>query len=167
VNVTQAGDSAGNGYTSIFAPVTHTGSGLYQQIYYAKGIKAAAAGSNMVTVTLDTPSTPLVLLAVEYSGLDSANPFDTAAAWGGAGTTASTQFAAVQPVTTTPRELIFGAGITAGSFSGPGSTFTSRKLTSGGIGIAEDRVVSSTGSYIANAPLAGSAAYIMQVATFR
>jgi hypothetical protein len=54
-----------------------------------------------------------------------------------------------------------------GSFTGAGAAFTLRKLTGSGLGVVEDQVVSSTGSYSADAPLASSASYVMQVATFR
>jgi hypothetical protein len=64
-------------------------------------------------------------------------------------------------------ELIFGAGVTLGSFTGPGGAFTQRKLISGGLAVVEDRIVSSTGAYSADAPLASSDFYVMQVATFR
>jgi hypothetical protein len=161
-SVTQVSDSAGNGYAASIAP-THISAGITQAIYYAKGIAAASAGGNTVTVTLGAPTTPLDLRAVEYAGLDPVAPYDTSAAFGGRSTTASS--GAV--TTTSARELVFGAGITVGSFTGVGAAFTLRKLTAGGLGVVEDRVVSSTGSYSADAPLASSASYIMQVATFR
>jgi hypothetical protein len=161
-SVTQVSDSVGNGYATTIAP-THISAGITQVIYYAKGIAAASAGSNTVTVTLSAASTPLDLRAVEYSGLDPVSPYDTSVAFGGRSTTASSGPA----TTTSARELVFGAGITVGSFTGTGAAFTLRKLTGSGIGVVEDYVVSSTGSYSADAPLASSASYVMQVATFR
>jgi hypothetical protein len=161
-SITRVADSAGNGYAATMAP-THISAGITQSIYYAKGIAAAPAGSNTVTVTLDAAVTPLDLRAAEYAGLDPVVPFDTSAAFGGRATSANSR-----AVTTgTARELVFGAGITAGSFTGPGASFTLRKLTGSGLGVVEDRIVSSAGSYAADAPLASSASYVMQVATFR
>jgi hypothetical protein len=162
-SLTGVSDSAGNGYATTIVPPTHISAGITQAIYYAKGIGASQAGANTVTVTLDSTATPLDLRAVEYAGLDPVSPYDVGFAWGGRATTATST--AVN--TTTARELVFGAGITVGSFTGAGSAFTLRKLTGGGIGVVEDRVVWSTGSYSADAPLATSSSYIMQVATFR
>ena len=54
---------------------TARGAGLSQAIYYAKNIKAAAAGTNTVTVTFNT-ATPYVDARLEYSGLDPVNPFE-------------------------------------------------------------------------------------------
>jgi hypothetical protein len=162
-SITQVSDSAGNGYAATIAP-THISAGITQAIYYAKGIAAAAAGGNSVTVTLNAVATPVDLRAAEYSGLDPVAPFDVSFAFGGRATTATS----LTPVTTaSARELIFGAGITVGSFTGAGAAFTLRKLTGAGIGVVEDRVVSAIGSYTADAPLASSASYVMQVATFR
>ena len=80
------------------------------------------------------------------------------------GSSASASTAAV--TTTAPRELIFGAGITTGLFTGAGTSFTSRIITSPDGDIVEDRFVTATGSYSATATL-GSAAWLMQIATFR
>jgi hypothetical protein len=164
VPITQVSDSVGNGYATAFGP-TRISAGISQSIYYAKGIAAAPAGTNTVTVTLGAAVNPLDLRALEYAGLDPVAPLDTAAGFGGRNTSADST-----PVTTgTPRELVFGAGITLGSFTGAGAAFTLRKLTSTtfNLGVVEDRVVSSTGSYSADAPLASNASYVMQVATFR
>ena len=56
-NITSVTDSAGNAYQ--LAVPTARGSGISQAIYYAKNIKAAAAGTNTVTVTFNT-ATPYV-----------------------------------------------------------------------------------------------------------
>ena len=55
-NITSVTDSAGNIYQ--LAVPTARGTGVSQAIYYAKNIKAAAAGTNTVTVTFNT-ATPL------------------------------------------------------------------------------------------------------------
>ena len=51
-NITSVTDSAGNTYQ--LAVPTARGAGLSQAIYYAKNIKAAAAGTNTVTVTFNS-----------------------------------------------------------------------------------------------------------------
>jgi hypothetical protein len=91
------------------------------------------------------------------------NPFDVGTSASGTSTSANSG-----PVTTTTaHELVFGAGITTGGFSAPGANFTNRIITSPDLDIAEDRLVTATGSYSATASLAGSAAWVMQVATFK
>jgi hypothetical protein len=100
---------------------------------------------------------------VEYSGLDLANPFDVGVS--SSGTSNSPNSGAV--TTTIAHELVFGAGVTTGGFSTAGSGFTTRVITSPDLDIAEDRFVTATGSYSATASLSGSAAWVMQVATFK
>ena len=82
-NITSVTDSAGNTYQ--LAVPTARGAGISQAIYYAKNIKAAAAGTNTVTVAFST-STPFVdIRALEYSGLDPVNPFDVGTSASGSG----------------------------------------------------------------------------------
>ena len=160
-NITSVTDSAGNTYQ--LAVPTASGSGISQAIYYAKNIKAAAAGTNTVTVTFSA-STPFVdIRALEYSGLDPVNPFDVGTSASGNGTSANSGTV----TTTAAGELIFGAGMTGGVFSAAGTNFTNRIITAQDGDIAEDRFVTTTGSYSATASLSGSAAWVMQVATFK
>ena len=160
-NITSVTDSAGNTYQ--LAVPTARGTGLSQAIYYAKNIKAAAAGTNTVTVTFSA-STPYVdIRALEYSGLDLVNPFDVGTSASGTGTSANSGTV----TTTAAGALIFGAGMTTGGFSAAGANFVNRIITTPDEDIAEDRFVTTTGSYSATAPLSGSAAWVMQVATFR
>ena len=160
-NITSVTDSAGNVYQQ--AVPTARGNGLSQAIYYASNIKAAAAGTNTVTVTFNA-STPFVdIRALEYSGLDPVNPFNVGTSASGTGTSANS--GAV--TTTAANALIFGAGMTTGGFSAAGTNFVSRIITSPDADIAEDRLVTTTGSYNATASLSGSAAWVMQVAAFR
>jgi hypothetical protein len=98
----------------------------------------------------------------EYSGLDLANPLDATASASGKSTTPSSGAA----TTTSANELLVGGGTTVGSFTGAGSGFTSRIITSPDADILEDRIVSATGSYTATAP-AKNANWVMQLATFR
>ena len=155
--VTGITDTRGNTYSLAIGPTT--GTGLRQSIYYARNI---AAGSNTVTVTFSKAAAFVDIRALEYSGLDPANPLDQAAGAVGSGTTASS--GAV--TTSAANELIFGAGMTLAVFTGPGSGFTSRIITSPDADIAEDRTVTTTGSYSATAPNTTSS-WVMQVATFQ
>lgn len=159
-NIVSVTDSAGNIY-QLAAPIVR-GSGLSQAIYYASNIKAAAAGANTVTVTFNAAAPYVDLRATEYSGL-TASPVDATAS--SAGTTATASTASV--ATTAAHELIFAAGTTAGLFSGAGTNFTTRLITTPNGDIVEDRFVTATGSYNATAPLSGSAAWVMQVVAFK
>src|SRR5262245_61418372 len=85
--------------------------------------------------------------ALEYSGLDPINPFDVGAS--ASGDSASANSGSV--TTTAASELIFGAGMTGGGFSGAGANFTTRIITSIA-DIAEDLFVRTPGSYSATAP---------------
>jgi hypothetical protein len=155
--VTGVTDSHNNSYVLAIGPTT--GTGLRQSIYYAKNI---VAGANTVTVTFSQAAVFVDVRVLEYGGLDTANPFDKAAGAVGSGTAASS--GAV--TTTAANELIFGAGMTPAKFTGPGSGFTSRIITSPDADIAEDRTVTTTGSYSATAPNSTSN-WVMQVATFK
>jgi hypothetical protein len=150
-------DSRGNTYAQ--AGTTITGPGIRQAIFYAKNI---AAGSNTVTATFNQAAAYVDVRVLEYSGLDTTSPLDVAA--GASGTNSSPSSGAA--TTTSANELIFGAGTTGGSFSGPGTALASRIITQDR-DIAEDRLVTSTGSYSASAALNYSATWVMQMATFK
>ena len=138
-------DSRGNTYTLAIGPTT--GTGLRQSIYYAKNI---AAGSNTVTVAFNKAAAFVDVRVLEYSGLDTVNPLDKTAGAAGSGTNASSGAA----TTTSANELIFGAGMTVARFTGAGTGFTSRIITTPDTDIAEDQTVAATGSYSASAPTA-------------
>jgi Domain of unknown function (DUF1929)/IPT/TIG domain/Glyoxal oxidase N-terminus len=150
-------DSRGNTYTQ--AGGTTTGSGLRQAIYFAKNI---AAGSNTVTVKFNQAAVYPDIRILEYSGLDTSNPLDVTAAGAGTGTTATSAAAS----TTAANELIFGAGSNGDGFSGAGTGFTLRMINYYG-NLAEDKTVSSTGSYSVSAPLKRSTTWIMQMVTLK
>jgi hypothetical protein len=155
--VSSVSDSRGNTYTQ--AGTTVTGTGLRQAIYYARNI---AGGSNTVTVGFNQAAAFVDVRILEYSGLDTTSPLDVTA--GAAGTSSSPNSGAA--TTTAANELIFGAGITSGGFTGAGTGFSSRIITADG-DIAEDKVVSSTGSNSAAAPLSRTSYWVMQMATFK
>jgi hypothetical protein len=155
-------DSNGNVYTLAVGPTQASGS-LSQSIYYARGIFAAAANTNTVTVRFTVPAQYADVRILEYSGLNQINPVDVTSA--AIGTNATSDSGAV--TTTNADELIFGANIVATGTSGSGTGFTNRMITSPDGDIAEDRVVSTVGSYRATAPLTGSGPWIMQLVAFK
>jgi hypothetical protein len=150
-------DSRGNTYTLAIGPTT--GTGLSQSIYYAKNI---AAGTNTLTVTFNKAAAFVDIRALEYSGLDTASPLDEKTGAAGSGTTASSGAA----TTTSANELIFGAGMTAAVFTGAGTGFVSRIITTPDADIAEDRTVAATGSYSATAANKSSS-WVMQMVTLK
>jgi hypothetical protein len=163
VGVTSVRDSSGNGYAPALA-ATHISAGIGQALYYSRGIMAAPAGGNTVTIGFSAAAGSPQLVVAEYAGLDTVAPLDTSAGFGGRSTTATSGGDAA---TTAAPELIVGAGSTQGSFTGAGALFTLRNLSGTGTQILEDRIVTSAGVYTADAPLASSAYYIMQMAAFR
>ena len=159
--VSSVTDSKGNIYTRAVGPTVISGV-LSQSIYYAKNIAAAAAGANIVTVAFSTAAAYPDIRILEYSGADPSNPVDVTAASSGRGTSSSSGAA----TTTNATDLIFGANIVTSITSGPGTGFTKRLLTSPDADIAEDEMVSATGSYTAIAPI-HSGQWIMQMVAFR
>ena len=160
-SITSVTDSAGNLY-QLAAPVAR-GAGLSQAIYYAKNIKAAAAGANTVTARYSGAVPNPDVRITEYGGIDRVNPFDAKASAAGVGATASSG----NFTTTGAKELIFGAGMTTGIFTGGAAGFTTRVITPVDGDIVDDRNVTSAGTYTAGAVLNGSNAWVMQGATFR
>jgi hypothetical protein len=159
--VTSVADSSGNTYVLATGPASVTGR-LTQSIYYARNIAAAAAGANTVTVRFSTAANYADVRILEYSGLDLTNPVDVTAGAAGTGTAADSGTA----TTTTANDLIFGAATTTtGARAGTG--FTSRIVTTPDEDLAEDKVVSATGSQRATASISPSGAWVMQMVAFR
>jgi len=150
-------DSLGNSYTLALAPTA--GTALTQSIYYAPIV---LSGSNTVTVTFSQAATLPDVRVLEYSGLSATGPLDVTAGTSGSGTLASSGSA----TTNFASELIFGADTSSVATQGPGQGFTSRIVTSDG-NLAEDEIVSVTGSYAATAPLTTSGPWVMQMVTFK
>jgi len=159
--VSAVADTSGNAYTRAVGPTVISGVES-QSIYYAKNIAAAVAGANTVTVTFSTAAVSPDIRILEYSGADPANPVDVTAA--SSGNSAISSSGSV--TTTNATDLLFGANIVQTTTSGPGSGFTSRLLTTPDGDIAEDRMVTATGSYSATASLS-SGQWIMQMVAFR
>ncbi|HEY7337758.1 MAG TPA: IPT/TIG domain-containing protein [Bryobacteraceae bacterium] len=159
--VTGVTDKSGNRYTLAVGP-TVQGPVASQSIYYANNVAAAGANANAVKVTFSSGATSPDIRILEYSGADPNNPVDVAMANTGSSATSSSGAA----TTTNATDLIFGANLVQTVTSGPGSGFTRRLLTSPDGDIAEDRMVTSVGSYSATAPL-NSGQWIMQMVAFR
>jgi hypothetical protein len=160
--ITSVTDSAGNVY-QLADPLTSS-SGFSQAIYYAKNIKAATAGSNVVKVLFSNAVPYPDIRVAEYSGLDPASPLDTAASAAGTGAAASSG----NLTTSGAGELIFGAGYTSGVFlGGTNNGFTSRIITPMDSDIAGDKSAATPGTYTATANLSYAAIWVMQAAAFR
>jgi hypothetical protein len=69
--------------------------------------------------------------------------------------------------TTNASDLILGANMVYTFTGGPGSGFTSRTITSPDGDIAEDKIVTVTGSYSASASLSASGPWVMQMVAFK
>ena len=155
-SITSVTDTHGNVYSLAVGPTSNTG--LQQSIYFAKNI---AGGSNKLTVKFNQKASYPDVRILEYSGLSTTNPLDAKAAAAGNGTTANSGPAS----TTSANELIFGAGTTGTAFSAAGPGFVSRVTDVEG-NIAEDEMVTTTGSYSATATTSSSV-WVMQMTTFK
>ncbi len=160
-HVTSVADSSGNAYALAAGPAT-TGNVVSQSIYYAKNIAGAGAG-NVVTVTFNQAAVFPDIRILEYRGVDTTAPLD-----GAASATGSTSSSASGTVTTTSAtDLLVGANTVWTSTIGSGAGLTSRMITTPDGDIAEDRVVTPTGTYTAAAPLSGAGPWVMQMVAFR
>ena len=160
-SVTSVTDKSGNQYLLAVGPTVQSPVAS-QSIYYAKSIASAAAGANSVTVTFASAAAYPDIRILEYKGADPSNPFDVAAASTGTGSSASSGPATTNNAT----DLIFGASMIQTVTSGPGAGFTTRLLTSPDSDIAEDEMVTTTGSYSATSTVS-SGQWIMQMVAFR
>jgi len=159
--VSSVTDSKGNSYQLAVGPTTIAGV-LSQSIYYAKNIQSAAAGTNTVTVQFAGAAAFPDIRIVEYSGADLNNPVDVTATATGNSTSSNSGTA----TTTTATDLIFGAGTTTSHYTGAGTGFTQRIITSPDGDIVEDKNVTTVGSYNAIAPQT-SGSWVMQMVAFR
>ena len=151
-------DNLGNQYVLAAGPIQ--GTGLTQSIYYAKDI---LGGNNSVIVTFSRPATFPDVRVLEYSGADPANPLDVVASASGNSGSASSGSA----TTRVANELIFGANTVATGNLTAGSNFTPRIVTSPDSDLAEDRTVTTIGTYSATATLTASGPWVMQMVTLK
>src|SRR5882724_5318281 len=155
-------DTKGNAYQLAVGPTTVAGA-LTQSIQYAKNIAAAAAGANTVKVSFTVAAKYPDIRILEYGGMDSLSPVDVTASATGTTATSSTPPA----VTTNASDLLFAANTVATWTTGAGAGWTNRVITSPDGDIAEDRIVSTAGSYSATAPLGGAGPWVMQMVAFK
>ena len=155
-------DSRGNSYQLAAGPTLLSGA-LSQSIYYAKNIVGAAAAANAVTVVFSKAAMYPDIRVLEYSGIDTNTPLDVAV--GAAGTGGTSSSGAV--TTTNAADLLVGANMVQDYTTGPGPNFTKRIVTSPNGDIAEDWIVTATGSYSASASVAGSYGWVAQLVAFR
>ena len=150
-------DSNGNNYTAATAQQSFGGS-WSAQVFYASGI---LGGTNTVKVTFSKAITSFGLVYLhEYSGLATATPVDVSASAAGTSTAMSTGVA----TTTQANDLLFAAGASANTVTAGTTGFTTRLNGFGNL--TEDRVVTTTGSYVATGSQNGSS-WVMQLVAFR
>ena len=159
-SVSSVSDSAGNTY-ELAAPVARS-AGLSQTIYFARNIKASAAG-NVVTVRFVTTVPFADVRITEYRGIDIGNPVNATASANGTSVAASSG----SVTTTSAKTLLFGAGMTTGGFVSAATGFTTRVITPQDADIIVDRAVTATGNYAAGATQSSAAEWVMQVVAFR
>ncbi|MGA9673360.1 MAG: IPT/TIG domain-containing protein [Terracidiphilus sp.] len=147
-------DSVGNTYKLAVGPTV--GTGLQQSIYYAANI---AGGTNTITVTFSQAATFPDVRILEYRGVTA---LDVTAGTSGNSTSASSGAA----TTTSGNELIFGADTIGTTTAAAGTGFTARIITSPDSDLAEDKIVTSSGSNSATATLTSAGPWVMQMATF-
>jgi hypothetical protein len=147
-------DSLGDTYKLAVGPTL--GSGLQQSIYYAANI---TGGTNTITVTFNQAAVYPDVRILEYRGVTT---LDVTAAASGNSTSASSG----STTTTSGSELIFGADTIATTTAAAGTGFTARIITSPDSDLAEDKIVTSSGSNSATATLTSAGAWVMQMATF-
>ena len=147
-------DSAGNSYSLAIGPTS--GTGVRQSIYYAANI---VGGANTVTVTFNQAAAYPDIRILEYRGVTT---LDATAGASGTATAASSGAA----TTTVANELIFGANTVATGNKSAGTGFTSRIITTPDSDLAEDKIVTTTGSNSATATLVSTGPWVMQMVTF-
>jgi hypothetical protein len=151
-------DSVGNSYALAVGPTQTTG--LTQAIYYAKNV---IGGNNTVTVRFKSSATFADVRILEYSGLDPVSPLDvTAAAVGNSALSSSGSV-----TTTVANELLFAANVVATGTTQSTSPFVVRIITSPDGDVAQDAIVSATGSFNASASLSSPGPWVMQLAAFK
>jgi hypothetical protein len=160
-SVTSVTDTKGNTYSVAVGPTVQSGV-QSQVIYIAKNIVGAAAGANTVRVNFSAKVPYPDVRILEYSGLDPVSPLDGAAGASGNGTTASSG-----TITTSyPYDLLFGADYVSSFTNAPGDGYVTRIVTSPDGDIAEDQIVTATGTYTGTA-LISNGNWIMQTIALR
>ena len=154
-------DSAGNAYALAMGP-TQNSNTLSQSIYYAKNIQGASAG-NVVSVRFSRTAAYPDVRILQYSGLDTGNPLDVTTSAIGTGSMCNSGTL----TTTGPARLLVAANMVTDHTSTAGIGYTMRVVTNPDGNSAEDRIVTSTGSYSATAGLNQKCGWVMQMVAFR
>jgi len=163
----QVTDLAGNTYTQALPPQATNGTvtALTQVIFYAKNI--AANPANTVTVHFNPAALAPDVRVAEYSGLDTANPLDTAAAaaasaFDGNGQTATADSGPIS--TTFANNLIIAGATVENQVTAPG--LINIAITANG-NLIEHKVnsVAQAGVH-ATAGLSGDQDWVMQAVVF-
>jgi hypothetical protein len=154
-------DSVGNAYTLAVGPTKYSKT-LSQSIYYAKNILGASAG-NVVSVKFSRTTPYPDVRILQYSGLDTANPLDVTTSAIGTGSICDSGLLN----TTGPARMLVAANMVTDHTSTAGVGFTMRAITNPDGNGAEDRIVTSTGSYSATAGLNQRCDWVMQMVAFR
>jgi len=156
-------DTGGNNYVLAVGPTVNAGNPMSQSIYYAKNIVGAAAGANTVTVTFSGAGG---VCGRTHIGVQR-DRFEQSAGWGGG--SGGEQHGGRQRAGSdnNANDLLLAAGMTYTAFTGAGAGYSSRIITNPDADIAEDGVVSTTGTYHGTAPTSPAAGWVMQLAAFK
>lgn len=157
-SVTGVSDGAGNTYTRIGSAFSQSTEKM--DVWYAKDILALATNTT-VTATFDATVAAPELRLLEYAGLSTTAPFDTTNQGQASGSRTMTTGAAT---TTHAYDLLIGCETSTDTVKNLGTGYTLR-VTAGG-DIVEDRIVTMTGSYTADATLYNNADWMMRIVAF-
>ena len=139
------------------------GTGLSEVVYYAKNIAGDSATPNQITVTFSQAAQFPDARVLEYSGLDTNSPLDTASGNAGSGLLADSGAC----TTTTAVELIVAGGTVGTNITDAGTGFTLLALTRPTGGNAQHQITSVAGSCEATAPLSTGDNWVMQSVAFK
>jgi hypothetical protein len=116
-----------------------------------------------VTVAFDAAANYPDIRILEYSGIDPVNPLDTTVEASGNSATSSSGVL----TTTNALDLLVASDTVQTSALGASVGFAQRLLTSPDNDLAEDAIVTATGSYSANVQLSSTGSWVMQMLAFR
>jgi hypothetical protein len=160
-SVTAVTDTKGNTYVQALAPTVQSGI-QSQVIYIASNIAAATAGTNQVKVTFSASVLFPDVRILEYSGLAAVSPIEAAIGAAGSGTTSNSG----SLTTVNANDLLFAANYVTSGTTAAGAGYTSRVITNPDGDIAEDRIVTTAGSYSATATMS-SGSWVMQLVALK
>ncbi len=151
-------DGAGNTYTRVGSAFSQGSEKM--DVWYCGDI-AGFATANTVTATFDATVSAPELRLLEYAGLKTMSPVDTTNQGQAGGSKTVTTGAAT---TTHAYDLLVGCETSTDTVKNLGTGYTLR-VTAGG-DIVEDKIVTSTGSYTADATLFNDADWMMRIVAF-